>query len=134
MSSGASTAGEGGVPVFVLGRRPALDGVRGVALLAVLGVHVGMHPGAPQPLPGGFLGVDLFFVLSGFLITSLLLQERQRSGSIHLGRFYLRRVLRLVPALAGVLAGCWLLAAVWGTRAVRAELRKDTLGVLLYVQ
>jgi peptidoglycan/LPS O-acetylase OafA/YrhL len=122
------------VPVFVLGRRPALDGVRGVALLAVLGVHVGMHPGAPQPLTGGFLGVDLFFVLSGFLITSLLLQERQRSGSIHLGRFYLRRALRLLPALVGVLAGCWLLAAVWGTRGVRAELRKDTLGVLLYVQ
>ena len=66
----------------MLGRRPALDGLRGVAVLTVLGGHflVGRTP-------GGFIGVDLFFVLSGFLITALLLQEQQAHDAIHLGRF-----------------------------------------------
>src|SRR4051812_38948271 len=82
---------------FVLGQRPALDGLRGLAIIAVLGIHV------PVTLfQGGFFGVDLFFVLSGFLITALLLQEHQHSGKIRLGRFYLRRGLRLLPAMLAV--------------------------------
>jgi peptidoglycan/LPS O-acetylase OafA/YrhL len=74
---------------------PALDGLRGIAILLVI-VH---HQLVPLPLTGGFLGVDLFFVLSGFLITSLLLKEFSTTKSISLTRFYARRVLRLAPAL-----------------------------------
>src|SRR5262245_34218586 len=73
---------------------PALDGVRAVAVLAVLLFH-----GGAAFLPGGFLGVDAFFVLSGFLITSLLLAEHARTGRIRLGAFWGRRARRLLPAL-----------------------------------
>lgn len=79
-------------------RWPALDGLRAVAVLAVIIFHFGV-------LPGGYLGVDLFFVLSGFLITSLLIQEwDMRGGSISFRDFYMRRFLRLFPALGCVLA------------------------------
>src|SRR5215510_6298956 len=85
--------------------QPALDGVRAVAVLAVLLFHGGV-----SWLPGGFLGVDAFFVLSGFLITSLLLAEvdgatargapiGQGTGRIRLGAFWARRARRLLPAL-----------------------------------
>src|SRR5262245_29731984 len=78
----------------LLGYRPSLDGLRAVAVLAVISWHY-VLPG----VKGGFLGVDLFFVLSGFLITRLLVEEWELTRGIHLGRFYLRRVLRLFPAL-----------------------------------
>jgi peptidoglycan/LPS O-acetylase OafA/YrhL len=81
---------------------PELDGLRGIAIIAVL-VH---HQLTPFSLSGGFLGVDLFFVLSGFLITSLLLDEFEKTGSISLRNFYIRRVLRLGPALALYLLAC----------------------------
>jgi peptidoglycan/LPS O-acetylase OafA/YrhL len=84
---------------FRLGYRPWLDGMRGLAILAVFVYHL-------QLLGGGFLGVDLFFVLSGFLITSLLLQEWQERGSISFSRFYLRRALRLLPALFALIIAC----------------------------
>ncbi len=83
-------------PTFHLGYRRWLDGLRGVAILLVLAFHFGL-------LPGGSLGVDIFFVLSGFLITSLLAEEWQRRGSISLKQFYLRRVLRLLPAFVALL-------------------------------
>ena len=73
---------------------PALDGVRALAVTAVLLFHGGV-----AWLRGGFLGVDAFFVLSGFLITSLLLAEYGRTGRIRLGHFWLRRARRLLPAL-----------------------------------
>src|SRR5215475_10871202 len=76
------------------GYRPALDGVRGLAIGAVLLFHGGV-----PFLRGGFLGVDAFFVLSGFLITSLLLAEHQRYGRIRLRAFWGRRARRLLPAL-----------------------------------
>ena len=73
----------------------ALDGLRGVAILLVILSH------AHAPLfDGAFYGVDLFFVLSGFLITSLLLQELQSNGRLDYWRFYRRRFFRLMPALA----------------------------------
>lgn len=72
----------------------SLDGVRGVAVLAVMAFHIGA-PGFKQL---GWIGVDVFFVLSGFLITSLLVTEQKRTGRIHLGRFWARRFLRLMPA------------------------------------
>jgi len=82
----------------LLGYRPSLDGLRAVAVLAVMSWHY-VLPG----VKGGFLGVDIFFVLSGFLITRLLVEEWELSSRIHLGRFYLRRMLRLFPALFLVL-------------------------------
>ena len=81
-----------------LGYIPAFDGLRGIAILAVIGVHA-----FGEPL-GGFYGVDLFFVLSGFLITTLLLEEHDRSGGIAMGAFYRRRAYRLLPGLLAVLA------------------------------
>lgn len=74
---------------------PALDGLRGIAIAAVI-IH---HQLTAFSLPGGFLGVDLFFVLSGFLITGLLADEFARTKTISLRKFYMRRVLRLGPAL-----------------------------------
>ena len=82
---------------FSLGYRPALDGIRAVAVMLVVLDHVFKWP------RGGFLGVDMFFVLSGFLITSLLVQEWMQRTDISLGRFYRRRALRLLPALSGML-------------------------------
>ncbi len=81
-----------------LGYRPGLDGMRALAVLLVAGVHT--HP---RLVPGGSVGVDAFFVLSGFLITTLLVEELDSRDRIFLGRFYARRALRLVPALAGLL-------------------------------
>ena len=78
---------------------PALDGLRGIAVLIVMFYHVGLLlPEMHHYVKGGFLGVDVFFVLSGFLITSILLKEYERSGSINLKNFYYRRFLRLIPA------------------------------------
>src|SRR5262245_15448526 len=77
-----------------LAYQPALDGVRAVAVAGVLLFHGGV-----AFLPGGFLGVDAFFVLSGFLITALLLAEHEHSGRIGLAAFWGRRARRLLPAL-----------------------------------
>ncbi|MGW4463839.1 DUF459 domain-containing protein [Micromonospora sp. NPDC004704] len=110
------------------GYHPALDGVRALAVAAVLAFHGGV--GA---LRGGFLGVDAFFVLSGFLITSLLLTEHARTGRLALLAFWGRRVRRLLPALLLLLSTVvvverWLLP----TTELRA-LRLDTLAALGYV-
>ena len=85
---------------------PALDGLRGLAVLMVVALHVGflVDSGGRSYVPGGLFGVDVFFVLSGFLITALLLQERHRAGRYSFKNFYLRRAFRLLPALAGLLA------------------------------
>jgi peptidoglycan/LPS O-acetylase OafA/YrhL len=84
---------------FHLRHVPALDGLRGLAIVMVVGYH--LHG---RLLKGGHVGVDLFFVLSGFLITALLLQEWEERGAISFPRFYARRALRLLPALYLVLA------------------------------
>lgn len=76
------------------GHRPALDGLRAFALVTIVLYHLGL-PG----LPGGFLSVDLFFVLSGYLITGLLFDAHDRFGRIDLARFWRRRARRLLPAL-----------------------------------
>jgi peptidoglycan/LPS O-acetylase OafA/YrhL len=98
-------------PKLVTRRRPALDGLRALAVTAVVVYHLD-----DQLLPGGFVGVDLFFVLSGFLITALLVRERSGSGSISLRSFWQRRVRRLWPVAWTVLALVALagLSGVWG--------------------
>jgi peptidoglycan/LPS O-acetylase OafA/YrhL len=96
-------------PRFHLGNRPWLDGIRGLACLAVVAFHVFRPRG---PVRGGFLGVDVFFVLSGFLITCLLVQEWEQTGTIDLKEFYIRRARRLLPALGALLAFCWTYASV----------------------
>jgi peptidoglycan/LPS O-acetylase OafA/YrhL len=102
-----------------MGYRPELDGLRAVAVLAVVLYH--LH-GPQAPILGGFLGVDLFFVLSGFLITRLLLEDHRRRGSISLRSFYRRRMARLFPALAVVLAFVTLDAVTIGSGGPRTQL------------
>ena len=75
-------------------RRADIQGLRGVAVLLVVLYHAGLR------VPGGFTGVDVFFVISGFVITGLLLRELEATGSLELRRFYARRIRRLLPALA----------------------------------
>ena len=86
-----------------LAYHPALDGLRALAVLAVILYHDNY-----SWLPGGFLGVDVFFVLSGFLITSLLVLEYRRRATIQLGGFWSRRARRLLPALLLVISYCFL--------------------------
>lgn len=100
----ASAEPVGGAAWLAGGRIPALDGLRAVGVLLVILSHLAVTHGFPAHSPKeilgrlGTVGVDVFFVLSGFLITSLLCRERDRSSRISLGAFYLRRVLRIVPA------------------------------------
>jgi peptidoglycan/LPS O-acetylase OafA/YrhL len=95
LTSSLKAGGPSRVGAMSFRYRPALDGLRALAVLAVLAFHF------PVPyMDGGFLGVDLFFVLSGFLITTLLYVEWEETGAIRLGAFYGRRALRLFPALA----------------------------------
>lgn len=83
-----------------IGYIPAFDGLRAVAVLLVLGFHMVM----PIRFPGGAVGVDIFFVLSGFLISGILLRQITSTGTIELRAFYLRRLIRLYPALLVVAA------------------------------
>jgi peptidoglycan/LPS O-acetylase OafA/YrhL len=110
-----------------LGYVPALDGIRGLALLAVLGFHAGF-PSAR----GGYLGVSSFFTLSGFLIATLALAERHRTGRLSLARFWERRARRLLPALLVTVAAVVVLQAAFATGAGRA-FRGDLLATLGYV-
>lgn len=93
---------------------PGLDGLRGVAALAVVAFHLGYSAISPN----GYTGVDVFFALSGFLITSLLLREHRRHQAIDLRRFYIRRVLRLYPALLALCLGVVALGLVTGEEQV----------------
>ncbi len=106
---------------------PALDGLRGLALLGVLFFHAG---GA---LPGGYLGVDLFFVLSGFLITSLLLGEHRETGRIALWPFWVRRARRLFPALLSLMPAIAVYGRFVAKPAELQGLRGDALATLGYL-
>jgi peptidoglycan/LPS O-acetylase OafA/YrhL len=116
-------------------RLVGLDGLRAFAVSAVVLYHLGAHW-----LRGGYLGVDLFFVISGFLITTLLIEERDRTGRIGLGAFWLRRGRRLLPALFVMLSFVMayvLIAGRAGNATVGsldfANLRGDGIATMLYV-
>ncbi len=126
---GSIRAIEPAAPIVpALGYRPGLDGLRAFAVVAVILYH-----GDVSWARGGFLGVDVFFVLSGFLITSLLLTEHGATGRVDLGRFWSRRARRLLPALFGVLLGVALYAATWGHPTELGRIRGDGIASLLYV-
>lgn len=108
------------------GRIEGLDGLRALAVLAVLAYHLW-----PQAVPGGFVGVDIFFVISGFLITTLLLREIDASGSVDLGRFWVRRARRLLPALTVVVVVS--IAAAWPAGSdLLVGVERQTLGALTF--
>ena len=109
-----------------LPHRRALDGVRGIAVVAVLLFHA-------DKLAGGYLGVDLFFVLSGYLITSLLLAEARTTGRVKLLGFWARRARRLLPALFLVLVFVALYAAVIADPSELHRIRIDAFATLSYV-
>ena len=106
---------------------PALNGIRGVAVALVLVGHSGI-PG----VTGGFIGVDIFFVLSGFLITSLLLDEIGRTGQLDLGSFWVRRARRLLPALLIMVLAVIAARLLFPPDAV-SDLRNDATAAFLWV-
>ncbi|MEP7763663.1 acyltransferase family protein [Sanguibacter sp. 25GB23B1] len=111
------------------GRPPrihGLDALRAVAVLAVMTFHF-----FPTVLPGGFIGVDIFFVLSGFLITTLLVRERVRTTTVSLRAFWVRRARRLLPALVLVVVTCTALAGVLGGD-VLVGIRSQVAGALTF--
>lgn len=105
---------------------PSLDGIRALSVLAVIIYHANK-----MWLPGGFLGVEVFFVISGYLITLLLLAESEKNGSISLKEFWWRRARRLLPALWVVVLGVVVFAALF-QREMLGTLRGDVVAALLY--
>ena len=93
---------------------PAIDGLRAVAVIAVMLYHLGF-----SWIPGGFLGVDLFFVISGYVITRLLLDSIQRSGGLDLRAFYKARIRRLFPPLIFMILVTTLYICIWAPETVR---------------
>jgi peptidoglycan/LPS O-acetylase OafA/YrhL len=107
---------------------PGIDALRAIAVLAVFFYHVNTGGW----MPGGFLGVDVFFVISGYLITALLLSEYRKAGHLDVLRFWMRRARRLLPAVAVMIAVTLVLAAIVVPGEV-PSLRGDALASLFYV-
>ena len=93
---------------------PAIDGLRAVAVIAVMLYHLGF-----KWIPGGFLGVDLFFVISGYVITRLLLDSIQRSGGLDLRAFYVARIRRLLPPLVFMIITTTIFVGFWAPDTMR---------------
>jgi peptidoglycan/LPS O-acetylase OafA/YrhL len=109
------------------GRFAPLDGLRGIAVLAVFCYHAGV-----AHVPGGLLGVDLFFVISGYLITGLLVAERQRTGRLSFANFWGRRARRLLPAMVVMLTVTVLVWRFTATASVLLGLQQDAISTLFY--
>jgi peptidoglycan/LPS O-acetylase OafA/YrhL len=110
-----------------MGYQPNLDGLRAISVIAVIFYHAGfgwMH--------GGFLGVEVFFVVSGYLITSLLLEETAATGGVQLRQFWMRRARRLLPALFTVLIAIGVWVALFGTAQQQSDLHRDYLPGIFY--
>jgi peptidoglycan/LPS O-acetylase OafA/YrhL len=114
-------------PVSEVPYLPGLDGMRALAVVAVMVYHANS-----SWLPGGFLGVEVFFVISGYLITLLLIGEHERTGTLSLKGFYGRRARRLLPALFTLLIGITIYTALFRRDAL-GQLRGDVLAALAYV-
>jgi peptidoglycan/LPS O-acetylase OafA/YrhL len=111
----------------IRGYRPDLDGLRTVAVYLVLLFHSGL-----AWFGGGFIGVDLFFCLSGFLVGGVLINELQDTGSLRVGRFYSRRIRRLLPAaVVAIVATCLVFTLLWSV-VRRAQIVGDAVSALLY--
>ncbi|THV22839.1 acyltransferase family protein [Glycomyces paridis] len=108
--------------------RPDIEGLRAVAVGVVIAAHIGFPYSA-----GGFVGVDVFFVISGFLITSLLLREIDRTGKVSLTGFYARRAVRLLPAAATVMLATLVAAWVWLPRTRLGDIAADAAAASLNV-
>ena len=93
---------------------PAIDGLRAVAVIAVILYHLDF-----SWIPGGFLGVDLFFVISGYVITRLLLDSIQRSGGLDLRAFYAARFRRLLPPLLFMMFVTTIIVGFWAPDTMR---------------
>ena len=106
---------------------PALDGIRAVSILGIMANHGGFAWAA-----GGVISVNVFFVLSGFLITMLLMKEWTRSGTIKLRAFWARRARRLLPALFVLLGGIGIFALFFAPSGSQGSIRTDGLSTLLY--
>ena len=110
------------------GFRPDIQGLRAIAVVLVLVFHAGV-PG----LPGGYVGVDVFFVISGYLITSMIVAEVAETGRLRLGRFYARRARRLLPAAATVLVATAIATVLWLPVTRWREIAGDMASTALYV-
>ena len=111
------------------GFRADIQGMRAVAVLAVLIYHIW-----PTLLPGGYVGVDVFFVISGYLITGLLVREYERTGTISLRDFYARRIRRLLPAASSTLLVVAVAAWVWSSTSEWRGLGQELVASALYVE
>jgi peptidoglycan/LPS O-acetylase OafA/YrhL len=134
MATGPPAAAARAAPVGISGGyQPALDGVRAIAVGLVMIFHLGLD-WKGLPLGGGWLGVDVFFVLSGYLITSLLLAERRKSGRTNLRNFYVRRLLRLAPLSVLLVVVCWVGQRIGLSSPLGLALSsKGALSILFYV-
>jgi len=110
-----------------MGYEPSLDGIRAFSVIAVMLYHANI-----AWLPGGFLGVEVFFVVSGFLITSLLIEERESNGGIDLKQFWIRRARRLLPALFIMLSATAVSVAFFAKDSA-PDFRRDVLPSLGYL-
>ena len=109
-------------------RRPDIQGLRAIAVLMVVAFHAGL------PVPGGFVGVDVFFVISGFVITAMLHRELTAAGRIRFGAFYIRRFKRLTPALALMVAVTMVISVlVLSPFGVQQTAAKTAVGAMLLV-